>query len=335
MTVLFVSHERYLDHSGGAQHPERPDRLRAIQHGIADAGLTEALTMIEATPASRAAIEAVHPPGMVDLVERLAGEGGGRIDADTSVSAASHEAALLAAGAGLDAIARLDADEASAAFCAVRPPGHHATDRASMGFCLFNNVAVAASHLAARGERVLIVDYDAHHGNGTQDIFYGDDRVLFISFHEYPQYPGSGAAGEIGSGPGEGYTINFPMPSGATGDAYRRAWDDVALRAVDAFAPTWLLLSAGFDAHRYDPLTNLGLTAGDFADLTAAVMTTVPAGRRLVFLEGGYDLDGLAMSSSACLATLAGADHRPEKATSGGPGQNVGALAAAARPASA
>jgi len=332
MTVLFVSHERYLDHSGGAQHPERPDRLRVIRRGLETAGLRDVLTMVEATPASRALIEAVHPPGMIDLIARLSEQGGGRIDGDTSVSAASHEAAMLAAGAGLDAIARLDAGEGEAAFCAVRPPGHHATDRASMGFCLFNNVAIAASHLADRGERVLIVDYDAHHGNGTQDIFYADDRVLFVSFHEYPQYPGSGAASEVGEGAGRGYTINFPMPSGATGDAYRRAWDDVALPAIEAFDPTWVLLSAGFDAHRFDPLTNLGLTAGDFADLTMAVMATVPAGRRLVFLEGGYDLEGLAMSSSACLATLAGVDHRPEASTSGGPGQNVAELAAAARP---
>lgn len=333
MSVLFYTHDRFLDHVAGAQHPERPDRLRAVAQGIVDAGLGEALQPIEPEKAPRQAIEAVHPPGMVDLVATLSEAGGGAIDMDTVVSDASFEAALLAAGAGLDAITRLDAGEADAAFCAVRPPGHHATDRSSMGFCLFNNVAVTASTLAARGEKVLIVDYDAHHGNGTQDIFYRDERVLFVSFHEYPQYPGTGAAHETGAGEGAGLTVNFPMPSGATGDAYRRGWDEVALPVIEEFAPTWLLLSAGFDGHRQDPITNLGLTSADYGDLTELIARCVPAGRRIAFLEGGYDLDGLAKSSASCLAALAGTSYRPERASSGGPGQQVAALVAEHRPA--
>src|SRR5690606_15341955 len=159
-----------------------------------------------------------------------------------------------------------------------------------------NNVAVAAAALADRGERVLVVDYDAHHGNGTQDAFYGDPRVVYVSLHEHPLYPGTGTLDEVGRGAGLGTTINLPLPAGASGDTYRLAVDEVIAPMAASFDPTWLLLSAGFDAHRADPITGLGLTAGDFADLTAQLCSLVPAGRRLLFLEGGYDLDGLAHS---------------------------------------
>jgi acetoin utilization deacetylase AcuC-like enzyme len=188
---------------------------------------------------------------------------------------------------------------------------------------LVNNVAVAAAALADRGERVAIVDYDAHHGNGTQDCFYTDPRVLYVSFHEYPLYPGTGAMAEVGEGAGRGTTINFPFPAGTTGDSYRAAIDDVVVPAMKEFDPTWLIVSAGFDAHRRDPLTGLALSAGDFADITARLVELVPAGRRLVFLEGGYDLQALADSTAACLGALAGVEHHPERPTSGGPGAPV------------
>ena len=330
MSVLFFTNDRCQDHEIAPGHPERPDRLTAVMAGVAEADLGEALVHHEATAAPVDAINAVHDSSVHDIVARLSADGGGQIDADTGVNAASYDAALIAAGAGLEAVERLRNGEGDAAFCAVRPPGHHATDKVSMGFCLFNNVAVTAQALADAGERVVIVDYDAHHGNGTQDIFYGDPRVLFVSFHQHPCYPGTGRADETGIGDGVGTTVNFPMPIGATGDVYRRAWNDVAMPIVDSFEPTWLLLSAGFDAHRRDPITSLGLTAGDYADLTPEICSVVPAGRRVAFLEGGYDLDALTWSSAACLAALVGEEHRVEASSNGGPGTEVLDLVAAA-----
>jgi acetoin utilization deacetylase AcuC-like enzyme len=265
----------------------------------------------------------VHPAAHLDEIEAFCAAGGGRLDPDTSATEASWDAAVLAAGAGLDAIERLDRGEADAAFCAVRPPGHHATPRRVMGFCLLNNVAVAAAALADRGERVLVYDWDAHHGNGTQDAFYADPRVLYVSAHQWPLYPGTGALHESGVDAGLGTTINLPFPPGTTGDVYLAAFDDVIAPAIASFEPTWTIVSAGFDAHRADPLTGLDLAAGDYVDLTKRLLATVPAGRVLAFLEGGYDLQALALSAGAFVAALAGADFRPEPATSGGPGRAV------------
>jgi len=329
MSVLFLTHDRYLEHLTGSGHPERPDRLRALSQGLSESGLHEALTFVEAQSAPAHAISAVHGASMITAARDLSASGGGHLDADTVLAPRSLDAAMLAAGAGLQAVEALRAGEADAAFCAVRPPGHHATGTRSMGFCVFNNVAVAARHLADLGERVLIVDYDVHHGNGTQDIFYADPRVMFISLHQFPHYPGTGAMHETGAGAGSGTTINVPLPAGATGDVYRRSWDEIARPAVDVFQPTWLLLSAGFDAHRRDPLADMALTAGDYADLTRAVLEVSAPGRRVVFLEGGYDLEGLALSTGAAIAALVDSDYRPEAASSGGPGNEaVDAVAA-------
>ena len=323
VTILLATHARYLDHNAGVGHPERPARLDAVLSGVKEAGLDGALVPIEPRPASRAQLERVHPVAYLDAIERLSQTGGGRIDADTTANAATWEAALLAAGAGLVAIEALDRGEASAAFCAVRPPGHHATATRAMGFCFVNNVAVMAAELAARGERVLIVDYDAHHGNGTQDIFYADERVLYVSFHEWPLYPGTGSLSQTGTGPGAGRTVNFPFPEGTTGDTYLAAVDDVLDPIVERFRPTWLVVSAGFDAHRRDPITGLGLSAGDFGVLTERLCQYAPEGRRILVLEGGYDLQALADSAGAAVAALAGVQHHPEVPTSGGPGRSV------------
>ncbi len=315
-----ISDDRCLAHDAGAGHPERPDRLRAVLAGAVAADLGGDLQRATPTPAPLEAVLRVHEPAVVGLLERLDHNGGGRVDPDTALSAESWSAALLAAGAGLDAVTALDAGGLDAAFCAVRPPGHHATPTRSMGFCLLNNVAVTGMALADRGERVVIIDYDAHHGNGTQDIFLRDQRVLFVSFHQWPLYPGTGALDDVGVDEGVGTTINVPMAPGATGDHYRRAWDDVVGPLVRAFAPTWCLVSAGFDGHRADPITDLGLSSGDFGDLTREIVATVPPGRRVVFLEGGYDLGALAASTASVLHALAGAVLHPEPPTSGGPG---------------
>lgn len=329
--VLLETHEAFLDHLPGGAHPECPARLEAVLAGIEAAGVGDALVPVAPRPATRVELERVHRPAYLDAVERFCQRGGGWLDQDTAATEGSWRAAVLAAGAGPDAIERLDRGEADAGFIAVRPPGHHALGGRAMGFCLINNVAVTAAALTARGERVLIVDWDAHHGNGTQAIFYQDPRVLYVSMHQYPFYPGTGAAEETGAGPGTGYTINFPFPAGTTGDRYQAAMDQVVAGAAESFDPTWVIASAGFDAHRDDPLTDLGLRAGDYADLTGAVMALVPAGHRLAVLEGGYDLAALANSAGACVARLAGTDYRPEPATAGGAGAGVVARVAELR----
>lgn len=326
MTVLFATHPAYLEHLAGPRHPERPERLNAVLDGVRRAGLSEALVELDPLAATRAELERVHPAHYLDRIQGICLDGGGRLDPDTYASRGSWDAAVLAAGAGLTAVRAMRAGRADAAFCAVRPPGHHATPGESMGFCFINNVAVAAAALADEGERVLIFDYDAHHGNGTQETFYSDPRVLFVSLHQWPLYPGTGWMTETGEGPGRGHTLNIPMPPGATGDVYLRAFDTLVAPVAERFAPTWLIISAGFDAHRNDPITDLSLAAGDYGPLTRRVLDLVPRGRRLVMLEGGYDLDALTLGSATVMREMEGVEGEPfEETTSGGPGN--GALA--------
>lgn len=324
VTVLFATHESYLEHLAGPRHPERPERLGAVIDGIHAAGLGEALVPIEPAAADRADIERVHPAAYLDRVEQICAAGGGRLDPDTYASPGSWRAATFAAGAGLTAIAALRSGHGEAAFCAVRPPGHHATPAESMGFCFVNNVAVAAAALADAGERVLVFDFDAHHGNGTQDTFYADPRVLFVSMHQWPLYPGTGWLTETGEGEARGCTLNVPLPPGATGDVYLHAFDEVIAPVVERFGPTWVIVSAGFDAHRDDPITSLGLSAGDFAPLSRRVLACAPPGRRLVMLEGGYDLGALGRGAATVVREMAGVEGEPyEQATAGGPGRGA------------
>jgi acetoin utilization deacetylase AcuC-like enzyme len=325
MAVLFGTDPAFAAHETGPGHPERPARLQAVLDGAADAHLDGDLVPLAVRDATDAELELVHSSDHLEHLARFAAAGGGALDPDTVASAGSWAAARRAAGAGLSAIEALDRGEGEAAFLAVRPPGHHALPASPMGFCLLNNVAVAAAALAERGERVLVVDYDAHHGNGTQDVFYDDPRVTYVSFHEWPLYPGTGRLDEIGTGVAEGTTVNLPFPAGATGDVYLRALDEIVGPTVDAFQPTWVLVSAGFDAHRADPLTGLGLSAGDYGLLAARMAELAPApGRLVAFLEGGYDLDALRDSVAATLPALIGGVSEPaEKPTAGGSGATV------------
>jgi acetoin utilization deacetylase AcuC-like enzyme len=322
MSILFVTHPGYGEHDPGYGHPERPERLVAVEAGAELSGLGEELVRVPARAATEREIERVHTPTYVRALERFCHSGGGHLDADTAAVPASWEAALHAAGAGLTAIEALETGDATSAFCAVRPPGHHALAARAMGFCLFNNVAVAAAALAEAGQRVLLVDYDAHHGNGTQDTFYYDRRVTYVSFHQWPLYPGTGSVLETGDGAGRGRTVNVPVPPGATGDVYRAAIEEVVAPLAAEIDATWLLLSAGFDAHRADPLTELALTSGDYADMTADLAKLVEPGHLLAFLEGGYDLDALRDSTAAALVALAGDRLHPETPSGGGPGRD-------------
>ncbi len=255
MTVLFTTHPQFLDHVTGRGHPERPERLRGGRGGDRRRpGSADALVHFEPRAATSAEVARVHPEPFLDQLAEFTLGGGGHIDPDTVAVPASYAAALLAAGSGLEPPSTTSTPaRATWRSAPSARPGTTPRRRRSMGFCLVNNVAVTARALADRGERVLIVDYDAHHGNGTQDVFYDDPSVVYVSFHEYPLYPGTGGVPEMGDGDGYGTTVNFPFPAGATGDVYRAALDAVVLPLVDRWQPTWLLVSAGFDGHRRDP----------------------------------------------------------------------------------
>jgi len=279
--------------------------------------------VVPSRPAERHELARVHDGWHLDDLARLSQEGGGSIDGDTYATPESWEIATRAAGAGLVAVDGLRAGRADLALVVARPPGHHALADRSMGFCLLNNVAVAAAALADLGERVLIVDWDVHHGNGTEALFWDDPRVLYVSTHQWPCYPGTGRAGDVGGEPALGATLNVPLPPGATGDVVRRAFDRLVSPAVEAFGPTWVLISAGFDAHRADPLADLALTTGDFADLARVVAGYAPApGRLVLFLEGGYDLGALRASVAATLGALVDGGEPVEASSSGGPGMD-------------
>lgn len=317
MPILFGTHPKFAEHDSGSDHPESPERLVAVRRGIDASGVKDAVISFTPEPASLEQLTRAHEASYIDSLRRFCLMGGGMLDPDTTASIGSWDALLLAAGSGIDAIRRIARGEADSAFLAVRPPGHHAVRDRAMGFCLVNNVAVAACDLVSRGERVLIFDFDAHHGNGTQEIFLDNSSVLYVSLHQYPLYPGTGRSREVGEGGGRGFTVNLPLPPYTTGSTYRVALDRIVAPIIEKFGPTWTLLSAGYDAHRRDPLTELGLTSVDFADMTTWVKGLAPKAKVIAFLEGGYDFSALENSAGATLAVMAGEIYRPEPASDG------------------
>lgn len=310
MTTGFVTHPSSARHDTGVGHPERAARTAAIEERLRASGLVahvDALTAREAEPGELAR---VHDPAHVERVQAAIARGRRVLDeGDTRVSADSWRAALASAGGALDAVERVWSGRWSNAFVATRPPGHHAERDAAMGFCVFNNVAVAAAHLVEtlRVERVAIVDWDVHHGNGTQHAFEHDPRVFYASLHQWPLYPGTGLASERGVGAGLGTTLNLPQPPGAGDAEWIAAFEGHLLPALRAFAPRFVLVSAGFDAHVDDPLAATRLTTPTYARFTRDLLALARehAGGRLVsLLEGGYDLDALADCAEAHVATL-------------------------------
>lgn len=304
MRVLSVTHTIFEHHDTGPNHPERPARLQAALRGVAESPC-EVIDLV-APQVSRDLLELVHTPSYIAQIEAFCARGGGALDADTRVVEASWEAALRSAGAGSAAIEALDGDRADTAFLTVRPPGHHALAGQAMGFCLFNNIAVTARTLTERGLRVAIIDWDVHHGNGSEEMFGPHEDILYVSFHQFPFYPGTGRLAEIGAGPAARTTINFPLPAGTAGDLYRQAFPRLVIPVLGEFGPDWILVSAGYDAFAGDPLADLMLLPSDYAFMASALTEVVPSNRTIFFLEGGYDLDGIRTSVSATLAGSAG-----------------------------
>lgn len=310
--TAIISSPVFQAHNTG-RHPENATRV-AVLDELANELLTQPDTAFRALTPVRAEFEqitAVHNSAYLEALQRFCLAGGGAIDLNTTVSAESLEVALFAVGGLVRGVEAIMHDEVANAFAFVRPPGHHAVPRGAMGFCLFNNVAIAAQQLLTihNLERILIVDWDVHHGNGTQDIFYDDSRVLFFSTHQSPLYPGTGDVREIGRGQGRGFNVNLPLPPGSGDEVVMRAFETVLEPLVNRFKPEFILVSAGYDGHWRDRLAGLNLTSAGYANLTARLMqmaATFCDGRIALSLEGGYDLQGLQEAVEATLLRLAG-----------------------------
>jgi acetoin utilization deacetylase AcuC-like enzyme len=305
--LAILQHEDMLLHDTGSGHPEQPDRLRTVVTALQEAELAGARWM-EAQPIDRASLELVHQPDYVTFIDSLQGRTM-LLDDDTPVSPASVPAARLAAGAAIQAVDHVISYETDSAFALVRPPGHHAEKARAMGFCLFNNVAAAAAYALHNHalKRVLIIDWDVHHGNGTQHIFYDRDDVLFVDLHQNPFWPGTGGLLEFGEERGEGFTVNFPLPGGTGNEVYVGIFDSLIAPIARAYQPELILVSAGFDAHEDDPLGEMRVTADGFAamcSITRNLARELCGGRIALLLEGGYGLRGLADSAVACARVL-------------------------------
>jgi len=309
MAVGLIYDPIYLQHDTGA-HPENARRLESILTSIAeDEAVSKRLMRITPQPAGNDDIARCHREELIYHIESLCGSGEKYVDRDTRISPRSFEVARLAAGAAVSAVDAAMAEDGGRAFGLIRPPGHHATITTAMGFCLFNNAAIAARYAQAKYgmERVLIIDWDVHHGNGTQDIFWNDPSVFYFSTHQYPYYPGTGSASERGGGKGEGFTLNVPLAAGSSARDHRQAFTDALHQIERRFPPDLIIISAGFDSRRGDPLGDLMLEDSDFSEMTKEALRIAEkhgAGRLIGFLEGGYNLDLLGGSVKSHIAAL-------------------------------
>jgi acetoin utilization deacetylase AcuC-like enzyme len=327
MEVVVASHPSALLHDTGPRHPERSQRVAAVLEGIHATGLT--IDEIEAPEISRGELALVHDPTYIEMIQTFCSLGGGALDMDTFASEDSWQAALTASGGLRAVVEELETRSDATGFAVSRPPGHHAMPNRAMGFCLFNNVAVVAAVIRSRGERVAILDWDVHHGNGTQAILGDDPGVLYVSIHQDHFYPFAGNIEDIEVGEAKGTVVNVPLPAGTAGDVYRRAWDELAIPVMAQFEPDWVLVSAGFDAHANDELASFYVEAVDYGYLAGRLADAHPPHRTVFSLEGGYDLTALRDSVKSALSGMAG-DFGEAESIHRSPAGSTDALAAAA-----
>lgn len=308
MKVGYVYDPIYLKHDTG-DHVENAARLEAIMAHLEKTGLKDRLTPIKARAATIEEVSMVHTREHITHIREIARRSGDWVDPDTYVSSGSYDAALWAAGGTIEAVNAVVTGDVGSAFAMVRPPGHHATPGQAMGFCLFNNIAIAARHALAKYERIAIIDFDVHHGNGTQDAFYREPKVLYVSTHQYPHYPGTGTIEETGADAAKDHIVNIPLPAGCGDVEYQQAFDEVIVPATRRFLPDFILVSAGYDGHWADQLAFMQVSVTGFArmvDTIKALAYELCGGRLVLGLEGGYDLTALATSVKATFDVLLG-----------------------------
>jgi acetoin utilization deacetylase AcuC-like enzyme len=321
MKTAIIFTPKYLEHDTGRDHPESAKRLRVIREELEKSGLLETgrCSIVKPEPARLEDVELVHDPEYVDLVKRFCQSGGGLLDlGDTVVSPKSFEVALLSAGGAIEAVKLVAAEKSQNAFALVRPPGHHAGPYYALGFCIFNNVALAANYLFRYFDlkRILILDIDAHHGNGTQEIFYNSNRVLYMSLHEDPRgFPGTGFIDEVGEGEGRGYTVNMPFPFRTSDEVYLEAFGQIVVPIIQQYEPEFILVSAGFDGYYADPIGALSLSAQVYTEVFSTILNLASQfcnGKLVAILEGGYHLTALGRMTSNVIAELAGVPYTVE-----------------------